>query len=426
MNIKYLMGGVAACFFCLQASAETTAFTNATVWTGVGKGTITNATVVIQNGEIEAVGRGVRVPNGAKIVDAKGKWITPGIISPFSRIGIVEVEAEDTTNDTSSGSSRFSVALDASKAFNPAANPVDITRIEGVTRVVVAPSVSSSLFAGQGFIADTSGDLRGSVTQARAFQYMELGESGAGRSGGSREASWRYLNGALFDARTYPGRYMTHDLGDSLNRADADALRPVARGDVPLLIHVNRASDILEVIKFQTENDRLKIVLVGATEGWLVARELAEAGIPVIVDPFDNLPASFEQLAATSHNAERLIRTGVKTAFAYLGDDGFQSRLVLQSAGNAVANGTSYDSALAAITSVPAEIFGLKDLGTLEKGKIADIVVWDGDPLELMSSPEAVYIAGEAQSLESRQTKLRDRYLSLDVSERPLAYSWSN
>ena len=121
-------------------------------------------------------------------------------------------------------------------------------------------------------------------------------------------------------------------------------------------------------------------------------------------------------------NAERLIAAGVPTAFAHLGDDGHQARLVLQVAGNAVANGVSHDDAIAAITSVPAEIFGLEDLGTLEVGKTADVVVWDGDPLEVMSSVDAIYIAGEEQSLESRQTRLRDRYLSLYTSEQPLAY----
>ena len=423
MKMKSLILGLSALALAPAAGAETIVFTGATVWTGGSNGVIENGTVIITDDQITAVGAGIPVPSGATVVDADGKWLTPGIIAPFSRVGIVEVGAEDATDDTSASRSRFSVALDASRAFNPSASTIDVTRIEGVTRVVVAPSASSSIFAGQGFVADTSGDLAGSITKDGAFQYMELGESGANRAGGSREAAWRFVDGALLDARTFPARYMTHELGDSLNRADADAFRPVVRGDMPLVIRANRASDLLEIVRFQYENPTGDVVIVGATEGWLVADHLAEVGIPVIIDPFDNLPASFEQLAATMKNAERLIAAGVPTAFAHLGDDGHQARLVLQVAGNAVANGVSHDDAIAAITSVPAEIFGLDDLGTLAVGKTADIVVWDGDPLEVMSSVEAIYIAGEAQSLESRQTRLRDRYLSLDTSEHPLAYS---
>tara|TARA_B100000678_G_scaffold37639_1_gene27450 strand:- start:1064 stop:2347 length:1284 start_codon:yes stop_codon:yes gene_type:complete len=421
--IPTLLASAAMMVSGFAAQAQTIAFTGATIWTGSERGTVQNGTLIVEDGEISAIGPRVRVPPGAQIVDASGKWITPGIIAPFTRMGLVEVPAEDSTNDTSASGSRFSVALDASRAFNPAATPIDITRIEGVTRIVIAPSVSSSLFAGQGFVADTSGELRGSMTKRRAFQYIELGESGAGRSGGSREAAWRYLNGALLDARTYPARYVTHDNGDSLSRADAEALIPVTRGEMPLLIRANRASDLLAIVDFQAQNANPDITIVGATEGWMVADELAAAEIPVIIDPFDNLPSSFESLAATMHNAERLIEAGVLTAFTHFEDDGHQARLVLQSAGNAVANGVSHDDALAAITTAPAMIFGLEDLGSLERGKTADLVVWDGDPLEVMTNAEAVYIAGEAQSLVSRQTRLRDRYLSLDESERPLAYS---
>lgn len=423
MRLKnILISGLALGALALSAEAETLAFTGATIWTGSSVGKLENATLVIEDGEIAAVGRQVPIPAGATRIDASGKWITPGIISPFSQMGLVEVPAEAPTNDTSASGSRFSVALDASRAFNPAATPIDITRIEGVTRIVVAPGVSSSVFAGQGFVADTSGDLNTSVTLPRAFQYMELGESGSGRSGGSREAAWRFVNGALMDARTFPARYLTHDQGDSLSRADADALTPVTRGNMPLVIRANRASDLLEIVRFQNQNATLDIIIVGAMEGWMVADELAEAGIPVIVDPFNNLPSSFENLAATMHNAERLIEAGVVTAFAHLDEAGHQSRLVLQVAGNAVANGVDYDDAMAAITSVPAAMFGLEQLGTLERGKIADVVMWDGDPLEVMTTVDAVYIGGEEQSLESRQTKLRDRYLTLGRTDKPYAY----
>lgn len=407
----------------VSAMAQDAVIINARAWTGTDAGTVENATIVVEDGKIVSIGAGAAAPSGSGLtIDAEGNWVTPGIIAPYSRVGIVEVGAESTTNDTSASGSTFSVALDASRSFNPAATTIDVTRIEGVTRLVVVPNAGQAPFAGQGFIANTSGDLKTSVTHPAAFQYLVMGEAGAARAGGSRSAAWRYVNGALLDARTYPARYMSHDQGDSLRRADAEALRPVLRGDQPLLISVDRASDILEVIQFQEQNTSIRVVMVNVDEGWIVADDIAASGIPVILDPFDNLPASFESLGATGRNAERLIDAGATVAFAYMDDDGHQSRLVLQSAGNAVANGVSHDDALKAITTTPAAIFGLNDLGTLEAGKTADIVVWDGDPLEVMSSPTAILIDGVAQNLESRQTRLRDRYLSLDETDKPLAY----
>ena len=423
MMMKALISGaVSALLLSVPVFAETVAYTGATIWTGTSDGVLENGTLVVEDGEVTAVGTRVRVPSDATVVDATGKWITPGIIAPFTRVGLVEVGAEDATNDTSASNSKFTAALDASKSFNPNASTIDVTRIEGVTHVVAVPQPGSSVFAGQGFIAETSGNLRESIIAEKALQFVVMGEGGARRAGGSRSAAWRFLSGALMDARTYPRRYVAHELGDSVSRVDAEALRDMVRGDQVMMISVQRASDILEVISFKQDNDRLNIVLVGVDEGWMVAKDLAQAGIPVIVDPFQNLPASFEQLGATAHNAERLIEAGVKTAFAHLGDDGHQARLVLQSAGNAVANGVSHDDALAAITTVPAEIFGLDNLGTIKRGSAAELVVWDGDPLELMSAPEAIYIGGEAQSLTSRQTELRDRYLDVSSAKTPLAY----
>ena len=230
------------------------------------------------------------------------------------------------------------------------------------------------------------------------------------------------LRGAFADARGYPARFMAHNEGDTLTRADAQAFGRAVRGQQLMIIAARRASDLRMVMDLKEENPNLNLAIVGADEGWIVADELADAGIPVIIDPFQNLPASFSQLGATSKNAERLIDAGVTTAFAHLGSNSHQARLVLQSAGNAAANGVSFDDAMAAMTTVPAAIFEVENYGTIERGHTADLVIWDGDPLEVSSAPIAVFIDGEAQSLESRQTKLRDRYLDLDENEKPLAY----
>ncbi len=418
---KILLSAAAAATLTLGAGAQNIAITNAKVWTGTDAGTLENANIYISNGEISGLGVNFAPPSGTELIDAEGNWVTPGIFSPFSRTGIVEVGAEDSTNDTNAAGSPFSVALRAADGFNPAATPVDVTRIEGVTRIAVAPSTGGSMIAGQGFLADTSGDAD-SISDDRAFVFIDLGEGGAGLAGGSRSAAWAALRGAFADARGYPARFMAHNEGDTLTRADAQAFGRAVRGQQLILISAHRASDLRLVMDLKQENPNLNLAIVGADEGWIVADELAAASIPVIVDPFQNLPASFSQLGATSKNAERLIAAGVPTAFSYLGDNGHQARLVLQSAGNAAANGVGFDDAMAAMTTVPAAIFGVDNSGTIERGSTADLVIWDGDPLEITSAPVAVFIDGEVQSLESRQTKLRDRYLELDESEKPLAY----
>ncbi|WP_300379024.1 amidohydrolase family protein [Henriciella sp.] len=402
-----------------MAQAQSVTVTNAKLWTG--NEVVEDATVVITDGTVVSAGADITLPEDAQPLDAEGAWVTPGIFSAFSRTGIVEVGAETTTNDTLAPQSTFGAALDMADAFNPNATTVPVTRIEGVTRIAVAPGFGSGMFGGRGLIADTSGDAN-SVTASQAFSFINIGEGGAALTGGSRPATWATLRGALEDARTYPARYNALEDGDVLNRLDAAALAPASRGQQLLLIAASRASDLRNVIALKEENPQLNIALVGAHEGWMVAEELAAADIPVIIDPYANLPGRFESLGATQHNAERLIDAGVTTALAYLDDDSHQARLVLQSAGNAVANGVSHDNALRAITSAPADIFGMDGLGTVEPGSRGDLVIWDGDPLDVMSAPVSVFIDGVEQSLESRQTELRDRYLTLDESERPLAY----
>lgn len=419
--IRTLLAAISALALTGPALAETLAITNANAWTGTGAGLVEGATLVIEDGTIVAIGADADVPDGAQVIDADGNWVTPGIIAAFSRVGLVEVSAEDSTNDTSAGASAYSVALSAADGFNPAATPVGVTRIEGVTRVVVAPAPSNSIFAGQGLVADTSG-RPDSVTVEEAFIYVTMSEGGAARAGGSRPAAWAFLRAAFADARTFPARYLAHNEGDALHRVDAMALGPASRGQQPILFEAHRASDLLRIVEFANDNPSLMIAIVGADEGWQVADELAAAAIPVIVDPFRNLPETFQSLAATRANAARLIDAGVPVAFAHLDDEGHQARLALQVAGNAVAYGVSRDDALAALTTIPASIFGLDRLGTLSEGAIADVVIWDGDPLEVTSAPTTVIIKGEVTAPDSRQTRLRDRYLGLERGALPFAY----
>ena len=261
---RRLISGIAmAIVFAGTALAQTTAITGGTVWTGTDDAPIENGVVIIVDDKIAAVGdNSLAVPTGANIVDATGSWVTPGIFAAFTKVGLVEVGAEDSTNDISASESEYSASLNAADGFNPSATSVPVTRLEGVTRMAVAPGFGQSLFAGQGFIADTTG-LPGSVHQERAFAYITIGENGAARAGGSRSSTWTILRAALDDALNFTGRYITNPNGAALNREDARALAPVARGQQLLLVNAHRASDIRRLIAFAEENSNLRFAIVG-------------------------------------------------------------------------------------------------------------------------------------------------------------------
>jgi imidazolonepropionase-like amidohydrolase len=273
--------------------------------------------------------------------------------------------------------------------------------------------------------------------QARAFQMINLGEGGADLAGGSRVAAHVLLRSALREAQALAGKSgipQTTEIakGDDvlLSRFDAEALVPVVTGQQKLYVAAERMADIRAVLALKSEFPRLDLVLVGATEGWLVANDIAAAGVPVIANGLIDLPETFEQLGATQSNAGRLAQAGVKVAInaATMQDP----RRLQQVAGNLVAltrvpgaSGMDWGKAFAAISSVPAEISGMGGkAGVLKAGALGDVVMWDGDPLEVGSVPTRVFISGVEQSLENHQTRLRDRYKTLDESARPKAYDW--
>jgi hypothetical protein len=382
--------------------------------------------------------------------------VTPGVVAGFSRIGLLEVDAVDATNDTQAATSPFSAAIDVAPAINPQASSIAISRAAGVTRAVVSPSTARSIFAGQGAVIDLGGDMN-PITRARAFQYIELGEEGAAEAGGSRASAHVLLRNALREARDLrlpvgargpartPSTAPPEDLSENpyilsgtqrsddvlLTRFDAAALVPVLQGRQLLLVHAERASDILQVLALKQEFTNLRIVLVGATEGWRVAQQIAAANVPVIANALVDLPASFEQLSATQSNIGRMRAAGVNVAIGMINDDeARQVRLSTQYAGNLVAigrvpghTGLTWSQAFAAISSGPAEALGLGgEIGSLRPGRRGDVVIWDGDPLELATGVDAVWIDGVAQSLENRQTRLRDRYRRPQEGALPHAY----
>lgn len=447
----------ASALLAMPAAAQDMAVTNATVVIGDGSAPLQNATVVVRGGKIVAAATGVAVPVGAQVIDGTGKWVTPGIVAALTDLGLLDVDGVADSNDYTKGSGPFSAALDAAPAVNPDAMPIAVSRTGGVTRAAVVPAAGGSIFAGQGALIDLGADPS-AVTVARAFQYVELGENGAQLAGGSRLTSHALLRNALREARDYGGTREalrggsraraetgddipidprlapgggTRDDDVLLTRFDAAALVPVVQGRQPLYVKADRASDIRAVLALKREFPALKLVLVGAAEGWLAASDIAAAGVPVIASGLVDLPASFEQLAATQSNIGRMTAAGVKVAIGNLRDND-QPRYAPQYAGNLVAlgrlpgaSGLSWGQAFAAISSIPAEILGMgARFGSLKAGRAGDVVIWSGDPLELSSAPEAVWIDGVAQPLDNHQSRLRDRYRSAGEGDLPKAYEW--
>ncbi len=428
------LGAAAVAAIASPAAAQTVAITNAKLVIGDGAGPVDGGTVVIRDGKVVAAGAGVAVPAGVRVVDAGGRWVSPGIFAGFTRMGIVEVDAVEGTNDTAASGSPFNAALDVAPAVNPKSSPIAINRVEGVTRAVVAPDNSrGSIFAGQGAVIDLGADMD-AVSRPRAFQFMEYGEAGARAAGGSRPAAYAMLRNALLLVRDYvrsPAAFESNSKDAMMTRADAVALVPVVQGKMPLLVHVERASDILVVLQLKKDVPSLRLVLVGATEGWTVAREIAAAGVAVIASPVADLPESFEALAATQSNIGRMKAAGVLVGMGTINqDEARQARWEKQYAGNLVAiaavpgsSGLSWGEAFATISSRPAEALGMGDaFGSLRPGRHGDVVVWDGDPLEIGSTAQAVYIDGVEQPLVSRQTRLRDRYWEPKEGALPKAY----
>jgi imidazolonepropionase-like amidohydrolase len=452
-----LMAAAATLAFATCAAAQDFAITNATLATGDGSDPVEGATIVVRGGRVAAAGTGVTVPAGVPAMDGTGAWVTPGLFATITDLGLWDVGAVSESNDTRAGDSPFSAALDVSPAINPQSQHVKVSRAGGITRAAVATMPSSSIFGGQGAIIDTGDDAE-PIVRARAFQVVALGEGGARRAGGSRVSAHALFRNALREARQYgtdsrisgtasrPPEMRTGDdlpldprlvdnqteRGDDvlLSRFDAAALVPVVNGSQKLYVMVERAADIRAVLALRDEFPNLDLVLVGASEGWLVASDIAAAGVPVIADALDDLPGSFEELGATQSNVGRMVRAGVQVALNASAME--QPRYLPQFAGNLVAlsdvpgaTGLSWGQAFAAISSVPAQISGMgAGAGTLAPGAMGDIVVWDGDPLEVSSTPVKVYIDGVEQPLTNHQTRLAQRYRDLDESDLPKAYDW--
>lgn len=376
---------------------------------------IATGTIVIRGGRIVSVGTG-KAPDGARVIDAAGKTVTPGWIDSAVQIGIVEIPGSaEGTADQNTTDARVSAAFSVVDSFNPQSAVVPVTRVEGITRALVTPGGTGNVFTGQGAVMDLSGaQVPASVTRAPAVMVALLGEAGAGVAGGSRSTAILRLREILDDARDYGVNRVTYNTRQrrdySRGRLDLEALQPVLKGQVPLAIRANRASDLLAALRLADEF-KVRLVLIGASEGWLVADQLAKAKAAVVIKPLTNIP-TFESLNATLENAARLSGAGVSVVLASF--DTHNSRNLRQEAGNAIANGMNRDAALRAVTLTPAQIWGVADrVGSIEAGKEADLVIWSGDPFELTTGADRVFIKGVEVSRDTRQRQLLEKYRKL-------------
>ena len=381
---------------------------NATVYTGITGAAPQAATdVLVQGGKISALGKGLVAPAGARVVDAQGRPVTPGVFGGLTRIGLEEIGLDSANGDHSQRLGQMRPEFDVSQAWNPDAPSVVVHRMNGVTFTVLTPGSASggSFVAGQGAPAS----LVGREALAPRALFIDLGGDANDLAGGSRAAQFMLLRQAIVEARA-PNLVMVHD-ERLLSPSGRQVLLEFLKGGGQVVFDVDRAVDIRRAVEF-AQQEKMQVVIRGGAEAWRVAPELAAARVPVLIDPLDNLPSSFDAVGATMHNAARLHAAGVMVGISMRSADIDDAGKTRQAAGNAVAHGLPWAAGLAAITRVPAEIFGVADrFGTLAPGRPADLVLWSGDPLEVSSVADLVVADGQVQSGVSRHTLLRDRYL---------------
>lgn len=399
--MRYLLINVFALMLLMMnfsVQAQHLLIKNARIHTmGVG-GILEDSDILIRDGKLRELGKNLQAGNEVQIIDAKGRNVTPGLFGGLSTIGLDEISLEESTVDQSLDLKQMRPEFNVNYAYNPASSLVAINRIEGILYAVLNPSEKGSIFEGQGAPVILDGH---SLPKGPNAIFISLGSAAMGDSGGSRAGQYMLLNQAFSEVTAGGDENGPFRL---LTQAGRRALK--SRNN-PYVINVNRAVDIRRALEFIKAN-RLRAVISGAAEAWMVASELKAAKVPVIIDPLLNLPGSFDTLGARLDNAAILDAAGVEVIFSAGG--AHNMRKIRQAAGNATANGMPHAAAMAAITSIPARVFSYAG-GKLEAGEVANLVIWGGDPLEVNSAADAVVIAGVAQTMVSRQTLLRDRYL---------------
>ena len=402
-------------FFVISASsnnveAESTLIKNVTIYDGV-KNEPFVGNVLIDGDKIKRVSSSNL--QGDFVIDATGKILTPGMIATDTEIGIVEIGALSVTRDDSS--KMYKIGFSIYDAFNPNSTLIPWNRSNGITSTLTLPQNTSSPIGGLGsyFVLDSKLQISGTK------DMVMIGRVG-GSSSRSRAEHFAQIEDLLILAKSLTKNDMDSDLelsdliddwsvSDAMNLHPRDlrALYNLVNNDLPLIMKSHRASDLLKLIELKDKYN-LNMIIMGAQEAGLIAEEIAESKIPLIINPINNIPGSFDELASNINMAKRLEDAGVELMFNAPRDHNYH--LIRQGAGVAVANGMSYAGALKALTSTPANVFGINGRGVIEAGKVADLIIWDADPLEPSSMPDYVFINGENIDLTTRSSRLRDRY----------------
>jgi len=410
--------------------SATYAITHAKIFTLAGS-TIEDGTLVIRDGKIAAVGATVEVPSGAQLIDAKGLQVYPGIFDSITQMGLREIGAVSATVD-STETGNYNPDVVAATAVSPSSEHIPVTRAAGITEVLAVPGSG-------GFDSGGGGTVIGGQASAIHLAGWEIDEMLIKKST-AMVLNWPAIETQTFDFSTFSRKEkpyteakqeydkQVNELTDWVERArhysqamekgsgakyDRDlkleALAPVIRGELPILVFADRSREIRNAVEF-CDKQNLKMILAGGEEAYRVKDLLRSKGIPVILRPMLSLPPEeddpYDRLL--SQPAE-LAAAGVKFAFASF-DNSFARRLG-QNAANAVAYGLPYEEALKAVTIYPAQIFGVADqIGTLEQGKLANLIVTNGDPLELTTEVKYLFIKGQLASLENRHLRLYEKY----------------
>jgi len=397
-----------------HVSSETVLLKGGLVHVGNGE-PATPKDILISDNRIASVGKNLIIDGNTRVIEVNGLPVTPGLISPMSNLGIVEINSLDVTRDDESNilSSGFSIF----NAFNPNSTGIPWNRSNGVTSAISTPSASSFPIFGLGsyFVLDGSLKVKGSKDIAMF-----------GRLGSSNESRAETL--AILESLLEIGKLLQNSTVDEilnmtlaekleLQPADIFALGKVVNGGMPFVLETNRAVDILQALSIKQKYS-LNLVLASVEEAPMVLDELKESNTPVIIDPMDNIPNSFDELGSNLNLGKILDEAGIPIMFSTQRSHNYH--LMRQGSGNAVAHGMSYETAIQGMTDTVAKTFQLNNRGSIESGKFADIIVWDGDPLEPSSFPKIVMIEGELQDLTSRSSKLTERYTNTE--EKPSSY----